>query len=88
MSGRPHRRRQGPAAEHRADWWRGEIATAATPAEQYHHVHRWLHAVTRRADQLDRDAAFTSAARAVAAVAAELERKTARPGATEGPQDD
>jgi hypothetical protein len=77
MTGRPRRRRDLPNYEHRARFWRDQIAAAATPQEQYRQVARWLHAVARRASAADRDRAFTEAAREVAEVTARLEERIA-----------
>jgi hypothetical protein len=79
MSGKPLRRRPGRGYELRAEWWRREIATADTPAEQLRQVQRWFHAVaarTGRTSPADRDAAFHEASRALADIAARLERGT------------
>jgi len=80
MAGRPARRRRGlpPKSKSRACWWREQIATAATPAEQYAQVQRWLHAVAARAGQVERDQAYSDAAQAVAEVTARLEGRTVK----------
>jgi hypothetical protein len=80
MAGRPMRRSRGLPTRHegRAVWWREQIATAATPAEQMRQVQRWLHAVAGRASPADRDQAYTAAARAVAEITAGLERRNAK----------
>jgi hypothetical protein len=36
--------------EHRAEWWREQLATAASPAEQWELAKRWLHSLARQAD--------------------------------------
>jgi len=76
----------------RAHYWRSELATAATPAEQFMHAQRWLHALVRHAGQSSRrqdvapgSAVFTGpaedalaeAAQAVADICQRLERRIA-----------
>jgi hypothetical protein len=78
MAGRRMRRRTQPGHEHRARWWRDQIASATTSADQYPQVQRWLHAVAARAQPADRDQAFNEASHAIAAIAARLERRTVR----------
>lgn len=72
----------------RAHYWRGQLASAATPAEQFMHAQRWLHALARQAEQSGRrkdasgqafsdaaEDAFTEAAAALAEICRNFERQ-------------
>jgi hypothetical protein len=77
----------------RAHYWREQIAAAETPAEQFMHTQRWLHALVRQAGQSGRrqdaseqaltdaaEDALTEAARALAGICQTLERQIAPGG--------
>jgi hypothetical protein len=76
----------------RAHWWREQIASARTPAEQLMHAHNWILALVHQAEQSSRrrdipadsdvltgpaEDALDQAARAVIDICIELERQIA-----------
>jgi hypothetical protein len=74
----------------RAVYWRDQLASATTPAEQMMHAQRWLHALARQAGQSGRrkdadaasfadaaDDAFSEAAGALAEICRKFEQRIA-----------
>ncbi len=76
----------------RAHYWREQLASATTPAEQLMHAHRWLLALVRQAEQSSHrrdipsgsdvltgpaEDALAEAARALAGICTALERRIA-----------